>query len=95
MYNTTMFKLKCLVMTVFLGVNSLTAFSADKATTLSPDEAIAAQKTACTKNTAMEWSASLNRCVGKAAARETRNQASACDDVKEVSAREKCHIQLA
>ncbi|MBY0413307.1 MAG: hypothetical protein K2Q18_04045 [Bdellovibrionales bacterium] len=31
----------------------------------------------------------------KSGRERTRNQASACDDVKEVSAREKCHIQLA
>ena len=52
------------------------------------------QQEACAKNTAMEWSATLNRCVGKQAARETRHASQDCNEITDLSAREKCHIAL-
>ena len=59
------------------------------------DANMAAQTAACKANTAMEWSTTLNRCVGKAAARETRNESKACNEITDLKAREKCHLGIA
>lgn len=56
---------------------------------------MAAQVTACNANTAMEWSSTLNRCVGKAAARAARNEAMACDALTTAEAKEACHLKIA
>ena len=50
---------------------------------------------ACNKNTAMTWSAELNRCVGKVEARAQRNDAKACNELKDKTEREQCHLKLA
>ncbi len=61
----------------------------------SADKYIADQKTACANNSSMEWNNSLNRCVGKAQARATRNEAKECEALTDVSAKEKCHLASA
>lgn len=55
----------------------------------------AAQKEACSKNSAMEWNVELGRCVGKAAARQTRHEAQACDALTDIAAQKACHMQVA
>jgi hypothetical protein len=54
-----------------------------------------AQKEACSKNTAMEWNIELGRCIGKAAARQTRHDAQDCDALEDINAKKACHMQLA
>jgi hypothetical protein len=49
----------------------------------------------CNKNTASEWSSSLNRCVGKAEARQNRHEADACNAITDITSREACHKALA
>ncbi len=53
------------------------------------------QKDDCLKNTAMEWSNTYNRCVGKVAAREKRNEAISCNKEEDLAKREACHKRLA
>lgn len=84
-------KLNCLLI-LFLLLNQTLCLAIDDA---SADKIMAEQKAACDKNTAMEWNSTLNRCVGKQAARETRNSAEACNDISDLTQREKCHIQTA
>lgn len=43
----------------------------------------------------MEWDGTLNRCVGKRAARETRHDAQNCNTLTDIKAREQCHIGVA
>lgn len=87
-----MYKLKCLLIILTIAMAPFVAFAdADSKV----EENMAAQMTACSANTAMEWSSKLNRCVGKAAARETRNETKACDALTDVAAKEKCHLAIA
>lgn len=85
-------KLKCLLITILFVISSTPTFAVDDA---GADKFIADQRAACAKNTAMEWNDSLNRCVGKKEARETRNAAKECNAIEDLKAREKCHIALA
>ena len=43
----------------------------------------------------MEWSSTLNRCVGKAQARQERHDAQNCNKLEDLAARKACHMQLA
>ena len=99
-----MHKLKCLLLIlcfssaqiVFADDTATTSTTAAAATTTkTPDQIMDEQKAACDKNTAQEWSSKLNRCIGKQAAVDTRNDAKACDALTDVAAKEKCHIALA
>lgn len=99
-----MYKLNCLlIIMVLAGLPSfILAADATTATTTTAtakvktaDDYIADQQTACAKNTAMEWSSALNRCVGKQAAIDARNEAQACDALKDVTAKANCHLALA
>jgi len=72
----------------------LSAFITSFAIHAEEDE-LQAQKTACAKNTAMEWSLDLNRCVGKAQARKDRHDAQDCNALTDVEARKACHMNLA
>ncbi len=49
----------------------------------------------CNKNTAKEWNSELNRCVGKAEARATRNEAKECNAIADIEQRKACHLKLA
>lgn len=86
-----MHKLQCLLSMLAIVFTSSLVSANDAAV----EANMAAQKTACDANTAMEWSATLNRCVGKVAARATRNESKACDALTDVAAKEKCHIAIA
>ena len=70
-------------------------FSIVLSTPLHAQNELQSQKDACAKNTAMEWSSQLNRCVGKVQARQERHDAQACDKLTDVEARKTCHMQLA
>lgn len=83
-----MMKLGCLLIAFSLLTQSVSLAMDDAAA----DKYIADQQAACAKNTSMEWNTSLNRCVGKAAARETRNEAKDCGALKDAAAKEKCHL---
>lgn len=72
----------------------LSAFITSFALHAEEDE-LQAQKTACAKNTAMEWSLDLNRCVGKAQSRKDRHDAQDCNALTDVEARKACHMNLA
>ncbi len=85
-------KLKCLLITILFVITSTPVNAVDDA---GADKYMADQRAACAKNTAMEWNDSLNRCVGKKQARETRNAAKDCNTIEDLAAREKCHIALA
>lgn len=91
MYNQFMHKLNCLLMAFLLGF-STSIVAMDNAAV---DANMAKQAEDCAKNTAMEWSATSNRCVGKKAAIDTRHAAQACEGITDLAAKEKCHIQLA
>ncbi len=54
-----------------------------------------AQKDACTKNTAMTWDFTMNRCVGKVQARAERHEAQDCNLVTDIEARKACHMNVA
>jgi hypothetical protein len=95
-YNTFMLKLNCLIIILSLTISpSILMADTMTANDTKVESAMAAQVASCKANTAMEWSSTLNRCVGKAAARETRNDSMACSSIKDVDAREKCHLSLA
>ena len=87
-----MYKLNCLLFILVI-VATPTYVHADSDT--KADENMKQQLAACTANTAMEWNAKLNRCVGKAAARATRNESKACDGLSDLAAKEKCHLKIA
>ena len=43
----------------------------------------------------MTWNTELNRCVGKVEARAQRNDAKACNELKDKTEREQCHLSIA
>jgi len=87
-----MYQFNCLLILLTLAMTPLHAYA-------DPDSKaeanMAAQMTACSANTAMEWSSKLNRCVGKVAARAVRNESKACNELSDVAAKEKCHLAIA
>lgn len=85
-----MYKLNCLITLTALMSSSL-LFADDAAV----EKIMADQLAACAKNTSMEWSASLNRCVTKAKALETRNETKACEGLESLEAKKACHLQIA
>ena len=95
-YNTFMYKLNCLLIIVSIAITPMFAFADTTTAADAKVEAnMAAQVATCKANTAMEWSSSLNRCVGKVEARATRNDSKACNAIEDVKAREQCHIKVA
>lgn len=86
-----MYKLHCLLMCMLLGL-PMKSWAID---TDGVNAKIAAQVEACAKNPAMEWSATLDRCVGKQSAVDSRKAAQACDGVTDLKEKEKCHMNLA
>lgn len=84
-----MSKLNCLLIAVSLLSQSAISLAMDDA---SADKIMEEQKTKCSSNTSMEWNSTLNRCVGKAAARAQRNEAIECEGITDVAAKEKCHL---
>lgn len=89
-----MSKLKCLLVIFFLGISSIGARASDDVSSATTNS-IENQQANCAKNTAMEWNAPLNRCVGKQAARDTRQAAQACAALTDLTAREQCNLALA
>lgn len=85
-------QLNCLLILLTLAMTSHQAFADPESLA---QENMSAQVSACSKNSAMEWNNKLNRCVGKVAARETRNEAKSCNELSDVAAKEKCHLDLA
>lgn len=91
-----MLKLNCLLIIISIAITPMLAIAEDATSNDSKAEAnMAAQVATCKANSAMEWSSTLNRCVGKVEARATRNESKACDKIPDVTAREKCHIGVA
>lgn len=62
---------------------------------LRAQDEVQAQRDACAKNTAMQWDGELNRCVGKAQARQERHEAQDCHLLTDEAARKACHMGLA
>jgi hypothetical protein len=91
-YNRFMLKINCLVL--IISFTSMQMTFADSISA-SVDANMAAQRSECDKHTAMEWSSKLNRCIGKKAAVDARNEAKGCDSLADLSAKEKCHLNLA
>ena len=87
-----MYKLNCLL---FISVIAFNPISGQADGDTKTDNDMKSQIEKCNANAAMEWSSKLNRCVGKAAARATRNEAKACNDIADLEARKKCHLSLA
>jgi hypothetical protein len=87
MYNQFMYKLNCLLIALVFVSKT---YAADTAET-----AIQAQQDSCAKNTAMEWSATLNRCVAKQKAIETRHAVQECEAITDAAAKAKCHMNIA
>lgn len=87
-----MHKLNCLLIILSIAITPMLAIGDE---TNKVEANMAAQVTACKANTAMEWSSTLNRCVGKVEARATRNESKACNDIEDLKAREKCHLAVA
>lgn len=87
-----MHKLNCLLIILSIAITPMLAIGDD---TNKVEANMDAQVAACKANTAMEWSSSLNRCVGKVEARATRNESKACNDIVDLKAREKCHLAVA
>lgn len=59
------------------------------------DTVLDAEKAACAKNTAYEWSASLNRCIQKKQAQADRHEAEDCAALTDVEQRKACHKRSA
>lgn len=59
------------------------------------DTTLDAQKADCAKNSAAEWSLTLNKCVGKVADRQTRHDAQDCNKIEDLNQRAECHKKLA
>lgn len=78
-----------------LSIAILSLLSIVLSTSLHAQDELQSQIEACAKNTAMEWSSQLNRCVGKVQARQERHDAQACDKLTDIEARKACHMQLA
>jgi hypothetical protein len=53
------------------------------------------QQAECAKNTAAEWSMTLNRCVGKVEARQTRHDVQDCAALTDPAAQTACHNKIA
>lgn len=87
-----MYKLNCLLIILTIFMTPLHVHADPNSTA---DEKMLAQRSACQANTAMEWSEKLNRCVGKVAARETRNETKSCSQLTDPAAMEKCHLGIA
>ncbi|MGZ3809490.1 MAG: hypothetical protein ACXVCE_15510 [Bacteriovorax sp.] len=59
------------------------------------DTTLDQQKADCAKNSAMEWSSQLNRCIQKIQAQTDRHEADNCNVIQDISQREACHKALA
>lgn len=95
-YNQLMRKSKLINLISFSLFMALPAFSPLMMADENNAEAtIALQKETCDKNSAMEWSSKLNRCVAKADAFATRNETRACEGILDPLANQKCHLDLA
>ncbi|MBC7713150.1 MAG: hypothetical protein H7177_07410 [Rhizobacter sp.] len=89
-----MHKLKCLLFILSIATIQAT-FAQSDSISGAVDANMSAQRTACDKNTAMVWSSKLNRCIGKQAAVNARNEAIACNALTDISSREKCQLNIA
>lgn len=68
----------------------LSSFSA-----IAEDAALTSQKSACSGKASMEWSSTLNRCVTKKEAFETKNAVAECNKIEDVEQRKTCHLNIA
>jgi len=59
------------------------------------DSKIIQSQAECNKSSATEWSASLNRCVGKVEARNTRHEVQACDQIIDQNEKAECFKKVA
>ncbi len=59
------------------------------------DKSLDDQKADCAKNSATQWSNSLNRCVGKAEDRQTRHDVIDCNKLADLEARKNCQLNIA
>jgi hypothetical protein len=91
---------KCTGHTLLIGTLILTSSNAVFAQTTTAKtpvdpSSVEAQKAECAKNTASEWSASLNRCVGKADAIAARHAVEDCSQFTDVEQIKSCHTKIA
>ena len=59
------------------------------------DASLIQQQADCTKNTAMQWSTSMNRCVGIQQAIDARHEVQDCNKITDLTQRENCHKAIA
>jgi len=59
------------------------------------DTTLDAERTACSKNTAYTWSASLNRCIQNKEAQAARHEVEDCSALTDVEQRKECHKRIA
>lgn len=59
------------------------------------DTSLDQQKADCAKNSAAQWSATMNRCVGTVEAKQTRDDSKACNAIADLTQRAECHKKLA
>lgn len=59
------------------------------------DTSLDAQREACGKNSAAEWSSSMNKCVGKVEDRKTRHEVEDCSLLTDIEQRKECHKKIA
>ncbi len=59
------------------------------------DTTLDAERIACSKNTASEWNAALNRCVQKKEAQAARHEVEDCAALTDIEQRKACHKRIA
>lgn len=88
--NSPKIHLNYLIICVSLLVSSLSSM-----TFAQTDTSLDAQKAACGKNSAAEWSSSMNKCVGKVEDRKTRHEVEDCSLLTDIEQRKECHKKIA
>lgn len=85
-------QLKHIILSLTLVVSPLSLPTSAFAQT---DTSLDDQKAACQKNTAAEWSASMNKCIGKVDAKNTRHEVEDCSSLTDINQRKECHKKIA
>ncbi|MBC7540844.1 MAG: hypothetical protein H7281_18630 [Bacteriovorax sp.] len=81
-----------LILSLSLVVTSIANISNAFAQT---DTSLDQQKTDCSKNTASEWSDTMNKCVGKVDDRKTRHDVIDCNKIADLTQKADCHKKIA
>ncbi|MDD4973171.1 MAG: hypothetical protein PHY93_02415 [Bacteriovorax sp.] len=87
--------LRHLILSLSLVVSSSSAVLFPSVSWTQTDTSLDQQKADCAKNTAAEWSATTNKCVGKVEDRQARHDANDCNLISDLTKRAECHKKLA